>query len=146
MVTEFTARWLPAAGPHKLVQGWDFSGPEDSWQAEDGAKVVSDSGMRHLFGTAQPLGMKTTVKQPAGLYLVEVVTGVRPGAEYTVQWTTAKEPNFDAARSAKSTKWTLMRRSAKKRRAARVVGDFLEPKIWMFMAPGRLDAWTPGGF
>jgi hypothetical protein len=99
VVTEFTARWLPATGPQKLVQSWDFSNADDSWQTEDGAKVVSESGLRHLFGTGQPVGMKTAIKQPAGMYLLEVVTGVRAGADYKVEWTTAKEPNFDAARS-----------------------------------------------
>jgi WD40 repeat protein len=101
VITEFTARSLPTAGPQKLVHGWDFSGADEGWQAEDGATVVSDSGMRHLFGTGQPVGMKTTVKLPAGLYLLEVVTGIRAGADYTVQWTTAKESDFDAARSAR---------------------------------------------
>jgi hypothetical protein len=101
VVTEFTARWLPAAGPHKMVQGWDFSGADDGWQAEEGAKVVNDSGIRHLFGTGQPMGMKTALKLPPGLYLLEVVTGIRAGADFSVQWTTAKEPNFDAARSAR---------------------------------------------
>ena len=71
VVTEFTARWLPAAGPQKLVRSWDFSGADDDWQTEDGAKVVADSGMRHVFGNGQPVGIKTSLKEPAGLYLVE---------------------------------------------------------------------------
>jgi hypothetical protein len=49
------------------------------------------------------VGIKTTFKQPAGLYLLEVVTGVRGGAQFTVQWTTAKDTAFDVARSAKRT-------------------------------------------
>jgi len=101
VVTEFTARWLSAAGPQKLVQGWDFSGTDESWHAEEGAKVVSDSGIRHLFGSGQSVGMKAALKLPPGLYLMEVVTGIRADADFTVQWTTAKEPNFDAARSAR---------------------------------------------
>jgi hypothetical protein len=101
VVTEFTARWLPAAGPQKLVRTWDFSGADDSWEIEGGAKVVADSGMRHVFGIGQPVGIKTTVKEPAGLYLVEVVTGIRSAATFTVQWTTAKDTAFDAARSAR---------------------------------------------
>ncbi len=101
VLTEFTARWLPAAGPQKLVRSWDFAGADDAWQIEAGAKVVADSGTRHVFGTGQPLGMTTTIQAPAGLYLVEVVTGVRAAATFTLQWTTAKEPAFDAARSAR---------------------------------------------
>ncbi len=101
VVTEFTAHWLPTVGSQKLVRSWDFSGAEDSWQIEDGARVVADSGTRHVFGTGQPTGMKTTLNEPAGLYLVEVVTGARPAANFVLQWTTAKEPNFDAARSAR---------------------------------------------
>ncbi len=101
VVTEFTARWLPAAASQKLVRSWDFAGADDAWQVEDGARVVADSGVRHVFGTGQPLGMKTELKEPAGMYLVEIITGVRPAATYTLQWTTAKEPAFDAARSAR---------------------------------------------
>jgi hypothetical protein len=103
VVTEFTARWLPVVGAQKLVQAWDFSTADEGWQTEDGAKVVTDSGMRHVFATGQPVGIKTSVKQPAGLYLVEIVTGVRGGAQFTVQWTTTKDTAFDAARSAKRT-------------------------------------------
>jgi WD40 repeat protein len=99
VVTEFTARWLPAAGSQKLVRSWDFSGAEDSWEIESGAKVVADSGMRHVFGIGHPVGIKTALKEPGGLYLVEIVTGIRPGSTFTVQWTTAKDPAFDAARS-----------------------------------------------
>jgi hypothetical protein len=99
VVTEFTARWLPAAGSQKLVRSWDFSGADDSWEIESGAKVVADSGMRHVFGVGQPVGITTTLNGPAGLYLVEVVTGIRSAVTFTVQWTTASEPAFDAARS-----------------------------------------------
>ena len=91
-----TARWLPASGPQKLVRSWDFSGADDGWQTEEGAKVVADSGTRHLFGTGQPAGIKTTLKEPAGTYLLEVVTGIRSASTFTVQWTTAKEPTFDS--------------------------------------------------
>jgi WD40 repeat protein/mono/diheme cytochrome c family protein len=101
VVTEFTARWLPAASPQRLVRSWDFSGGEDAWETENGAKVIVDSGMRHVFGSGQPMGIKTAVKEPPGLYLVEIVTGVRSAATFTVQWTTVKDAAFDAARSAK---------------------------------------------
>jgi hypothetical protein len=57
--------------------------------------------MRHVFGSVQPAGIKTALKEPPGLYLVEVVTGVGSAATFSVQWTTAKEPAFDAARSAR---------------------------------------------
>jgi hypothetical protein len=103
VVTEFTAKWLPATGPQKLVKSWDFSGADDSWETEANAKVVAESGVRHVFGVGQPLGIKTTLNEPAGLYLVEVVTGIRSAATLTLQWTTAKEPAFDAARSARRT-------------------------------------------
>src|SRR5439155_7735709 len=38
--------------------------------------------------------------------------------------------HFDAARSCRSTKWTLMRRSAKNRNAARVSALLRTPKTW----------------
>ncbi len=103
VVTEFAAHLLPAAGPMKLVRSWDFSGPDDGWQSENGARVVADAGMRHLFGNGQPVGMKTTLKEPAGTYLLEIVTGIRSAVTFTVQWTTAKTPAFDATRSARRT-------------------------------------------
>ena len=81
----------------KLVRSWDFSGTDDGWQNEDGAKSVADSGMRHLFGTGKPAGIKTTLKEPAGAYLLEVVTGIRSGVTFTVQWTTATGPKFEDA-------------------------------------------------
>jgi hypothetical protein len=100
VVTEFDARWLPPVGAMKLVRSWDFSGPADDWQTEDGAKVVSDSGTRFLFGTGRRAGMKTALHAPAGDYLLEVVSGVRSGLTFTVQWTTASQPKFAKARSA----------------------------------------------
>jgi hypothetical protein len=101
VVTEFAAHLLPADGPKKLVRSWDFSGPGDSWQNEDGAKAIADAGTRHLFATGKPAGMKTAVKLPAGGYLLEVVTGIRPAVTFTVQWTTEKAPKFEDARSAR---------------------------------------------
>jgi hypothetical protein len=103
VVTEFGARLLPAAGPAKLVRSWDFSGTEDGWQSDDGAKVLADSGTRYLFGTVQPLGIRTTIKEPPGSYLLEIVTGIRSAVTITVQWTTAREPAFDDNRSARRT-------------------------------------------
>ena len=90
VVTEFAARWLPGAGPRKLVRSWDFSGGDELWQTEEGAKVVAESGMRYVFGTRQPAGMKTALKEPAGAYLLEIVTGIRSAVTFTVQWSTAK--------------------------------------------------------
>ncbi len=80
VVTEFAAHLLAAPGPMKLVRSWDFSGTDDGWQNEPGAKIVADSGMRHLFGSGKSAGMKTALKEPAGAYLLEVVTGIRSGS------------------------------------------------------------------
>lgn len=99
VVTEFAAHLLPAAGPMKLVHSWDFSGADDGWQTEDGVKVVADAGMRHVFGNGKSAGIKHTLKEPAGAYLLDVVTGIRSAVTFTVQWTTAKSPNFDDAHS-----------------------------------------------
>lgn len=99
VVTEFAAHLLPAPGPMKLVRSWDFSGTDDGWQNEDGAKSVADSGMRHLFGTGKPAGIKMTLKEPAGAYLLEVVTGIRSGVTFTVQWTTTTGTKFEDART-----------------------------------------------
>ena len=55
--------------------------------------------MRHLFGTGKPAGIKTTLKEPAGAYLLDVVTGIRSGVTFTVQWTTAAAPKFEDART-----------------------------------------------
>ena len=98
VVSEFVVRTLPAGGPAKLVRSWDFSGSSDDWQAEDGAKVVADSGTRYLFGTGQQAGITTTLKEPAGSYLLEIVTGIRAGVTFTVQWSTAGQPAFDDTR------------------------------------------------
>jgi WD40 repeat protein/mono/diheme cytochrome c family protein len=103
VVTEFAAHLLPAAGPMKLVRSWDFSGTDDGWKNEDGAKSIADSGMRHLFGTGKPAGIKTTLREPAGAYLVEVVTGIRSAVTFTVQWTTKAAPKFEDARSSRRT-------------------------------------------
>jgi hypothetical protein len=103
VVTEFAARWLPEVGPLKLVQSWDFSGAADDWTIEDGAKVVADSGTRCIFGSGGPHGMKTTFNVPAGSYLLEIITGIRSAVSFTVQWSTAAQPGFDQARSARRT-------------------------------------------
>ena len=100
VVTEFTARVLPSSGPTKLVRSWDFSAADNEWQVEDGASVVADSGMRHIFGNGQRVGLKTAVKAPAGMYLLDIVTGIRPTVSITVQWTTANGANFDEVRAA----------------------------------------------
>jgi hypothetical protein len=100
VVTEFVARAMPMGGSQKLIKSWDFAG-DDEWQVEDGAKVVADSGMRHLFGSGQPVGIKTSLKLPAGVYLLDVTSGIRSAVSFTVQWTTDKAPAFDTARSAK---------------------------------------------
>jgi hypothetical protein len=101
VITEFAAHLLPAPGPMKLVHSWDFSGTDDGWKNEEGAKSVADSGMRHLFGTGKPAGIKTTLKEPAGAYLLDIVTGIRSGVTFTVQWTTAAAPNFEDARTSR---------------------------------------------
>jgi WD40 repeat protein len=99
VVTELAARSMPVATLQKLVRGWDFSGGDDDWQAEEGAKVVAESGVRHVFGIGKPVGIKTTVKLPAGMYLLDVVSGIRAATSLTVQWTTDKAPAFDDTRS-----------------------------------------------
>jgi WD40 repeat protein/mono/diheme cytochrome c family protein len=99
VVTEFAARWLPDAGPTKLVKSWDFSAGDDVWRTDEGAKVTTESGMRYLFGRRQPAGTTTSLKEPAGAYLVEVVTGVRSAVAVTVQWSTANQPAFEDSRS-----------------------------------------------
>jgi WD40 repeat protein/mono/diheme cytochrome c family protein len=101
VVTEFAAHLLPAPGPMKLVRSWDFSGSDEGWKGEDGAKVIADSGMRHLFGSGKPAGMKIALKEPAGAYLLEVVTGVRSAVNFTVQWTTANGSKFEDSRTAR---------------------------------------------
>jgi hypothetical protein len=98
VVTEFAARSISSVPPQKLVRTWDFSGGEDDWQVEEGAKVVADSGMRHVFGVAKPAGIKTALKLPVGAYLVDVVTGIHSAASISVQWTTDKAPAFDEGR------------------------------------------------
>ncbi|HEY3394144.1 MAG TPA: DUF1549 domain-containing protein, partial [Lacipirellulaceae bacterium] len=103
VVTEFAARWLPGTGPTKLVKSWDFSGTDELWHAEEGAKVTAESGMRYLFGARQPAGITTTLKEPAGSYLLEIVTGVRSAVGVTVQWSTANASAFDDARSVRRT-------------------------------------------
>jgi hypothetical protein len=99
VVTEFTARELAAGSPTKLVRSWDFAPGENDWQADAGVKIIADGGMRHLFGNGRRAGLKTTLKLPAGQYLVDVVTGVRPTVSVTLQWTTANGPNFDDIRA-----------------------------------------------
>jgi WD40 repeat protein/mono/diheme cytochrome c family protein len=99
VVTELAARTLALDAPRKLVKSWDFSAATDDWQAEDGAKVVADSGTRFLIGTARRAGIKTSLTAPAGSYLLEIVSGVRSAVTFTVQWTTASQAKFDRARS-----------------------------------------------
>jgi hypothetical protein len=99
VLTELAARWLPGDSPMKLVKSWDFSGATDLWQAEAGVKARAESGMQYLFGSGKPAGITTSLKEAAGPYLLEVVTGARSGATMTVQWSTAANPTFDAARS-----------------------------------------------
>jgi WD40 repeat protein len=100
VVTEFTARALPASGPTKLIRSWDFAPGENDWQTEDGANVVSDSGMRHVFGNGKRGGLKTAFKAPPGAYSLDIVTGIRPTVSFRLQWTTAKDPQFSRDRSA----------------------------------------------
>jgi hypothetical protein len=59
--------------------------------------------MRYLFGRRQPAGITTSLKEPAGAYLLEVVTGVRSAVTVTVQWSTANQPTFDDSRSVRRT-------------------------------------------
>jgi WD40 repeat protein len=99
VVTEFAAHLLPAPEVMKLARSWDFTGPDGDWQAEEGAKVVTDAGMRHVFGTGKPAGIKTKLKEAAGAYLLEVVTGIHSAVTFTVQWTTANAANFDEGRA-----------------------------------------------
>jgi hypothetical protein len=61
---------------------------------------VADSGMQHIFGNGQRVGLKTAVKAPAGTYMLDIVTGIRPTVSITVQWTTTNGANFDEVRAA----------------------------------------------
>jgi hypothetical protein len=81
------------------VKSWDFSGGGDAWQTEEGATATTESGMRYLFGRRQPAGITAQLKEPAGAYLLEIVTGVRSAVTVTVQWSTANQPAFDDSRS-----------------------------------------------
>jgi WD40 repeat protein/mono/diheme cytochrome c family protein len=101
VLTELAARWLPSAGPTKLVKSWDFSSGDDPWQVEEGAKATAESGMRYLFGGRQPAGITTSLKEPAGSYLLEIVTGIRSAVTIMVQWSTVNQPAFDETRSAR---------------------------------------------
>jgi WD40 repeat protein/mono/diheme cytochrome c family protein len=101
VVTEFAAHMLPAPGPMKLVRSWDFTGKDDAWQTEEGARSIADAGMVHLFGTGKPAGIKTTLKEPAGAYLLELVTGIRSGVTFNIQWTTATGKKFEDSRTAR---------------------------------------------
>jgi len=101
VVTEFTARALQKTAPTKLVRSWDFAPGDDDWKVEKGANVVAEAGMRHVFGNGKRGGLATTLKAPAGTYLLDIVTGIRPAVSFTVQWTTANEPQFSKARIAK---------------------------------------------
>jgi hypothetical protein len=100
VVTEFTARALATGSPTNLVRSWDFAPGENDWQPEPSVKVIADGGMRHLFGNGQRAGLKTAVKAPAGPYLLDIVTGIRPTVSITLQWTTANGPSFDEVRAA----------------------------------------------
>ncbi len=100
VVTEFVARSLPKVGPTKLVRSWDFAPGENGWQTEQGAHVVADSGMRYVFGDGQRGGIKTELKAPAGAYLVDIVTGIRPTVSFKLQWTTTKQPKFSSPQTA----------------------------------------------
>jgi hypothetical protein len=70
--------------------------------------------------------------------------GIQIDRRREVRSTSASTPNFcakrwsspgEAGRSWRSTKWVLMRRSAKNRKALRVPGLLRMPKIWTSMAP-----------
>ena len=103
VVTEFAARWLPKSGPTKLVKSWDFSGSADLWNVEAGATASAESGMHYVFGQRKPAGITTSLQEPAGSYLLEIVTGICSGATLTVQWTTSTHDAFDEARSVRRT-------------------------------------------
>jgi hypothetical protein len=94
-------RTVSTTPPTRLVRSWDLAASETDWQAEDGAKAVSDSGMRHLFGTGQRVGLKAALKAPAGAYMLDVVSGIHSNVSFAVEWTTADEPKFDRSRSAR---------------------------------------------
>jgi hypothetical protein len=103
VVTELAARWLPGTGPTKLVKSWDFSGADDLWQVDEGGKATAESGMRYLFGRRKPAGITTSLKEPAGSYWLEIVTGNRSAVTMTVEWSTAAAPTFDDSRSVRRT-------------------------------------------
>jgi hypothetical protein len=101
VVSEISARIISSMAPSRLIRSWDLAASDTDWQAEEGAKAVSDSGMRHLFGTGKRVGLKSDLKAPAGPYVLDIVTGIHSNVAISVEWTTAKEPKFDASRSAR---------------------------------------------
>jgi len=103
VVTEFDARLVSSAGPLKLVRIWDFSASDEGWQREHGAPVVSDAGIWYLFGSGQRTGISTAIKEPAGTYLIEIVTGVSSAVSFLLQWSTASQPGFHDSRSVRRT-------------------------------------------
>jgi WD40 repeat protein len=99
VVTELGTRVLNSGAPLKLVKTWDFANADETWQRDDGTIVLHDAGIWHLFGNTQRAGISTSFKEPAGTYLVELVTGVNPATTYSVQWSTVSQPDFDESRS-----------------------------------------------
>ena len=87
--------------PTKLVSSWDFSGSRKRLAKLRRREVVADSGMRHVFGNGQNAGLKTAVKAPAGLYLLEIVTGIRSAFRSPCSGRRRKRPKFEDARSAR---------------------------------------------
>jgi hypothetical protein len=103
VVTEFEVRALSQNPPSQLVRSWDFSSTGEMWYQEDDTNVVVTTGMRYVFGGAKPVGIKTDFKEPAGNYLLNIITGARSQVSFTVQWSTANQPSFDDSRSARRT-------------------------------------------
>jgi WD40 repeat protein len=101
VVSEITMRVISSAPPTRLVRSWDLSADENDWQAEEGVKAIADSGMRHLFGTGQRVGLKAAIEAPADLYQLDIVTGIHSNVPISVEWTTANAPTFDRSRSAR---------------------------------------------
>jgi len=87
---------------------WISPGSDDGWKNEE-RKVVRGTPMRHLFGTGKPAGITTTLKESAGAYLLEVVTGIRSGVTFTVQWTTTTALKFEDAATARRSLTAVLR-------------------------------------
>jgi WD40 repeat protein len=99
-LTEFVSRWAPVPqDAPKLVREWNFAAKSDEWQTDGPANTVAEQGRLVVFGWGDGAQIKTTIDQPAGSYILEVDTGLRPDVTIKAQWTTAGHPNEDPDRT-----------------------------------------------